>query len=193
MRLWKFLLPFLASTLCFAAQSDRITGTIDSSQMVALTGNVHGFAQPRFDLGRTDGSTLIYGVTLAFRLSAAQQSDLNNLLAQQQQRSSPNYHKWLTPAQFGARFGMSQHDINRVETWLESKGFTVTSVANSRNLITFDGTVAQIESAFDTEIHNYLVDSEIHFANSNNPSVPAALAASVLALGHLHNFAPSRA
>ena len=190
MRLWKFLLPFLASTLCFAAQSDRITGTIDSSQMVALTGNVHGFAQPRFDLGRTDGSTLIYGVTLAFRLSAAQQSDLNNLLAQQQQRSSPNYHKWLTPAQFGARFGMSQHDINRVETWLESKGFTVTSVANSRNLITFDGTVAQIESAFDTEIHNYLVDSEIHFANSNNPSVPAALAASVLALGHLHNFAP---
>jgi len=190
MRLWKFLLPFLASTLCFAAQSDRITGTIDSSQMVALTGNVHGFAQQRFDLGRTDGSTLIYGVTLAFRLSAAQQTDLNNLLAQQQQRSSPNYHKWLTPAQFGARFGMSQNDINRVETWLESKGFSVTSVANSRNLITFDGTVAQIESAFDTEIHNYLVDSEIHFANSNNPSVPAALAGSVLALGHLHNFAP---
>jgi subtilase family serine protease len=190
MRLWKFLLPFLVSSLCFAAQSDRITGTIDSSQMVALTGNVHGFAQPRFDLGRTDGSTLIYGVTLAFRLSAAQQTDLNNLLAQQQQRSSPNYHKWLTPAQFGARFGMSQRDINRVETWLESKGFTVTSVANSRNLITFDGTVAQIESAFDTEIHNYLVDSEIHFANSNNPSVPAALAASVLAVGHLHNFAP---
>jgi subtilase family serine protease len=190
MRFWKLVLPLLASTLCFAAQSDRITSPIDSSQMVALTGNVHGFAQPRFDLGRSDGSKQIYGVTLAFRLSAAQQQDLNNLLAQQQDRSSPNYHKWLTPAQFGARFGMSQSDISRVETWLESRGFNVTSVSNSRNQITFDGTVAQIESAFRTEIHNYLVDSEVHFANATNPSVPAAIAASVLDVGHLHNFSP---
>ena len=190
MRSWKLLLPLLASTLCFGAQADRITGAIDSSQMVALTGNIHGFAQPRFDLGRTDGGKLLYGVALAFRPSAAQQTDLNNLLAQQQDRSSPNYHKWLTPAQFADRFGMTQDDINRVQAWLESQGFTVTSVANSRNQISFDGTVAQVETAFRTEIHNYLVDGEIHFANSTNPSVPAALAGAVLAVGHLHNFSP---
>jgi len=190
MRSWKVLLPLLASTLCFGAQADRITGAIDSSQMVALTGNIHGFAQPRFDLGRTDGGKLLYGVTLAFRPSAAQQTDLNNLLAQQQDRSSPNYHKWLTPAQFADRFGMTQDDINRVQAWLESQGFTVTSVANSRNQISFDGTVAQVETAFRTEIHNYLVDGEIHFANSTNPSVPAALAGVVLAMGHLHSFSP---
>jgi Pro-kumamolisin, activation domain/Bacterial Ig-like domain (group 3) len=190
MRFWKFVLPLLASTLCFGAQPDRITGPVDSSQMVALSGNVHELAQPRFDLGRTDGARLIYGVTLAFRLSAAQQQDLNNLLAQQQDRSSPNYHKWLTPAQFGARFGMTQNDINRVVAWLESEGFTVTSISNSRNQIAFDGTVAQIESAFRTEIHNYLVESEVHFANATNPSVPAAFASSVLNVGHLHSFSP---
>ena len=190
MRSWKFFLPLLASTLCFAAQPDRIAGTIDSSQMVALKGGVHGLAQPRFDLGRTDGGKLLHGVTLAFRPSAAQQEDLNNLLAEQQDRSSPNYHKWLTPAQFADRFGMTQDDINRVEAWLESQGFAVTSVANSRNQISFDGTVAQIEAVFRTEIHNYLVDGEIHFANATNPSVPAALATSVLMIGHLHNFNP---
>ena len=190
MRFWKFVLPLLASTLCFGAQADRITGPVDSSQMVALSGNVHGLAQPRFDLGRTDGGKLIDGVTLAFRPSASQQQDLNNLLAQQQDRSSPNYHKWLTPAQFGARFGMTQNDINRVVAWLESEGFTVTSIANSRNQIAFDGTVAQIESAFRTEIHNYLVESEVHFANATNPSVPAAFASSVLNVGHLHSFSP---
>src|SRR5580698_3237543 len=139
MRSWKFFLPLLASSLCFAAQPDRITSPIVSSQVVLLKGNVHGLAQARFDLGRTDGSQVLNGVTLVFHPSAAQQQDLDSLLVQQQQRSSPNYHKWLTPAQFGARFGMSQNDINRVETWLESKGFSVTSVANSRNLITFDG------------------------------------------------------
>jgi subtilase family serine protease len=188
MRSWKFFLPLLASTLCFGAQPDRIAGPIDSSQVVAVKGNVHGLAQPRFDLGRTDGGKLLHGVTLAFRPSAAQQKDLNNLLAQQQDRSSPNYHKWLTPAQFADRFGMTQGDIDRVAAWLESQGFTVTSVANSRNQISFEGTVAQVESTFATEIHNYLVDSEIHFANATNPSVPAALGGSVLSIGHLHDF-----
>ncbi len=190
MRSWKLLLPLLASTLCFAAQSDRITGPIDSSQMVVLTGNVHGLAQPRFDLGRADGSRFLYGVTLAFRPSATQQADLNNLLAQQQDPSSPNYHKWLTPAQFADRFGMTQNDINRVQAWLESQGFIVTSVANSRNQISFNGTVAQVEAVFHTEIHNYAVEGEVHFANATNPSVPAALAGLVLAVGNLHNFSP---
>ena len=190
MRFWKCVLPVLASTLCLAAQPDRIAGPIDSSQKVALRGNVHGLAQSRFDLGRADGGMLLHGVTLAFRPSTAQQADLNNLLAQQQDRSSPNYHKWLTPAQFADRFGMTENDVARVTAWLESQGLTVASVANSRNQISFDGTVAQIESVFGTEIHDYLVEGEIHFANATTPSVPAALAGSVLAIGHLHNFNP---
>jgi len=190
MRSWKFLLPLLASSLCFAAQPDRITAPIDSSQRVPLKGNIHGMAQARFDLGRTDSGQMIHGLTLVFHPSAAQQAALDTLLAQQQQRSSPNYHKWLTPAQFADRFGMTQADIARVTSWLDSQGFTVTSVANSRNQIAFDGTVAQVESVFATEIHNYLVDGVIHFANATNPSVPAALAASVLSVGHLHNFNP---
>jgi len=190
MRFWKCLLLFLASSLCFAAQPDRIPGPIYSSQRVPLKGNVHGLAQPRFDVGRSDGGRILHGVTLAFRPSGAQQTDLNNLLAQQQDHSSPNYHKWLTPAQFADRFGMTQNDIARVTDWLESQGLTVVSVANSRNQISFDGTVAQIESVFGTEIHDYLVEGEIHFANATNPSIPAALAASVLSVGHLHNFNP---
>lgn len=190
MRSWKFALPLLATSLCFAAQPDRITAPIDSSQMVTLPGNVHGLAQPRFDIARADGSKQLYGVSLVFHPSAAQQQDLSNLLAQQQDRSSSNYHKWLTPAQFADRFGMTKSDINRAVGWLESQGFTVTSVANSRNQISFDGTVAQVEAAFATEIHDYLVDGETHFANATNPSVPAALAQSVLSIGHLHNFNP---
>ena len=195
MRFVKSFLPALLiasffSSVSHAAVSDRITAEINSSQMVALKGNVHGLAQPRFDLGRADASKLLHGVTLAFRPSTTQQQDLNNLLAQQQDRSSPNYHKWLTPAQFADRFGMTRGDIQRVTVWLQSQGFAVTAVANSRDEISFDGTVSQIEVSFGTEIHNYLVDGIIYFANASNPSVPAALAASVLSVGHLHDFAP---
>jgi subtilase family serine protease len=190
MRSWKFFLPLLATSLCFAAQPDRITSPIDSSQLVALKGNVTGLIHPGSDLGRTDSAQILHGVTLVFHPSAAQQADLNSLLVQQQQRSSPNYHKWLTPAQFADRFGMTQADIARVTTWLESQGFTVTTVANSRNQISFDGTVAQVETIFATQIHNYLVDGAIYFANATNPFIPTALAPSVAAMGHLHNFSP---
>jgi subtilase family serine protease len=188
MRPWKYFLPLLATSLCFAAQPDRITSPINSNQIVTLQGNVHGLAQSQFDIGRTDGSKLMYGVSLVFHPSVAQQKDLHTLSAQQQDRSSPNYHKWLTPSQFADRFGMSRGDIARVRTWLESEGFVVTSIANSRNQISFQGTVAQVESAFAIEIHDYVVDGETHYANSTEPSVPAALAGSVLAVGHLHNF-----
>ena len=190
MRFWKCLLLFLAPALCLAVQPDRLAGPIDSSQKVALKGNVHGLAQARFDIGHTDGSMVLHGVTLSFRPSAAQQADLNNLLAQQQDRSSPNYHKWLTPSHFADRFGMTQNDIASVTAWVESQGLTVTSVANGRNQISFDGTVAQIESVLGTEIHDYVVDGEVHFANTSSPSIPVALAASVLSIGHLHNFIP---
>ena len=82
------LLACIFCSLSHAAVADRITSAIDSSQMVVVKGNVHGFAKPEFDLGRADGSRLIHGVTLAFRPSAAQQKDLDNLLNQQQDRSS---------------------------------------------------------------------------------------------------------
>jgi hypothetical protein len=190
MRFWKYVLPLLASSLCFAVQPDRITSPIDSSQAVALKGNVRDLAWPGMDLGRTDSGQTIHGVTLVFHPSAAQQRDLNTLLSQQQDRNSRNYHKWLTPAQFADRFGMTAADIARATAWLESQGFTVTSVANSRNQITFDGTVAQLETTFAAEFHNYDVEGVIHFGNAKVPSVPAALAPSVLAIGHLHNFAP---
>jgi subtilase family serine protease len=190
MRFRKLLLLFFASNLCFAAQADRIAAPISGSQMIALQGNIHGLAQAEYDQGRADSSRVLSNVSIAVKPSAAQQSALQTLLAQQRNPASPNYHKWLRPAQFAARFGLSQNDLNKITSWLQSQGLTVTRIANSHNQIFFQGTVAQIESAFQTEIHNYLVNSELHYANSSEPSIPAALSGIVLAVHHLNNFQP---
>lgn len=184
------LISSLFSSLSFAAVPDRIAGAIDSSRMVVVQGNIHGLAQPKWDLGRADGSMLIQGVTLVFHPSASQQKDLDLFLKQLQDRSSPYYHKWLTPAQFADRFGMTRNDVERVITWLQSEGFANISVANSRNEISFDGTIAQIESVFHLEMHDYLVNGEVHLANATDPSVPAALAGMVMNIGHLNDFSP---
>jgi subtilase family serine protease len=178
------------SMISGAAAQDRIIGDLAGGPRVQLSSNVHSLARPENDLGRGDGNRLIERISLNFRPSPAQQQDLDQFLAELADRSSPNYHKYLTPAQFAKRFGMSNNDVNKVVSWIESQGFTNIKVAKNRNRITFDGTVAQIEALFGMEMHHYLVDGEVHLANSMNPSVPAALSSAVQYVGHLNDFAP---
>ena len=166
MRCLKLLLPLLASTVCFGAQADRIPGPIDSSQMVALPGHGDRRALPQYDQGPVERSFQFGRVTLVLAPSPSQQVALDLLLAQQQDRSSPNYHKWLTPEQFADRFGVSQGDINKITAWLETQGFQVFGVPRGRISVSFSGTAAQIQSAFKTEIHRYNVNGREHIANS---------------------------
>ncbi|MGA8433120.1 MAG: S53 family peptidase [Candidatus Sulfotelmatobacter sp.] len=179
----------LSLTAAVAATPDRISGPIDSGQMVSLRGNVSGLARIEFDQGPVNGSKAM-SVSIAFKPSLAQQAELDQLLADQQNPSSSSYHKWLTPVQFGERFGMSDADLAKVTEWLQSQGLTVTGVANGRNQMFFQGTATQIGAAFHTQIHNYLVDGEMHWANATEPSVPAALEDVVLGFQNLHNFNP---
>ena len=162
---------------------DRILGPVDAAQTAAVKGTAHPLARAQSDQGRTDTTQRLSGVSLVFRLSPAQQSDMNQFLRDQQDHSSPLYHKWLTPAQFADRFGMTRNDIQHITSWLQSQGFSVTSVANSRNEIFFDGTVSQIEATFSTEMHTYQINGEVHLANATEPSVPSALAGAVVAIG----------
>ena len=185
-------IAIIFSGLSFAASAaaDRITGDLASGAKIQIRGNVHGLARPEFDLGRADSSRMLHVVSLSFQPSAAQQNDLNLFIQQLGDRTSPNYHKYLTPAQYADRFGMTRNDINKIVAWLQSEGFLNITVSNSRNMVSFDGTVAQVESTFALEMHNYLVNGEVHLANAGEPSLPVALAASVLSVGHLHDFSP---
>jgi subtilase family serine protease len=193
MRPWKFFVPLLASSLCFAAQPDRIAGPINSSQMVALAKSVHPTAKAQYDQGPVDPALNLSYITMLMAPSASQQSGLELLLEQQQDRRSPNYHKWLTPQQFGDQFGLSQSDMDKITNWLKSQGFQILSAGGARNSIVFSGTAAQAQSAFRTEIHNYEVAGTQHFANSTPLMIPAALNGIVGSVMGLHSFFPKPA
>ncbi len=113
---------------------------------------------------------------LLFKPSAAQQSDLDQFLASQQNPSSPDFHKWLTPEQFADRFGISTSDHSKVVAWLQSEGLTVNESGRGRNWVAFSGTAGQVSRALRTEIHRYQADGAMHIANATEPSVPDALA-----------------
>jgi subtilase family serine protease len=167
----------------------RILQPIDATQVAAIKGTASPRAQAPFDVGRTDATRTISGA-ITFRLSAAQQADLDKLLREQQDPSSPNYHRWLTPDQYAARFGMSQSDLAKVGAWLQSQGLNVDGISRNHNEIRFNGSAGQVEYAFKTRLRDYVIKGEQHFANASNVSLPTAFSAEVLNVRGLNDFRP---
>ena len=129
-------------------------------------------------------------MALALKRSDEQEAALRQLLDQQQDKSSPNYHKWLTPDQFGKQFGPADTDIQAVTDWLTSRGFTNIKVSPGRTRVEFSGNISQVQNAFQTQIHHYMVNGTMHMANVSDPQIPAALAPVVRGVAHLNDFRP---
>ena len=176
------------SAMAAPAQHNRITGRVDNTVRAALKGHIHPLATVANDQGRADATLQLSRVTLVLRPSDAQQADLNQLLAAQQDPSSPSYHQWLKPEEYADRFGVSQGDVDQMVAWLQAQNLTVVAVARGRNSISFSGAAGAVEQAFGTKIHRYNVDGELHFANSTEPSIPAAFQNVVRSIHGLTDF-----
>lgn len=182
---------FFAPGATFAqvsASRRRITEPIDETKLTTLRGNTHPLARPEFDRGAAPLSLPMERMLLVVKRSPEQEAALDTLLEQQQDASSPDYHVWLTPEQFGQQFGPSGQDIQTVTSWLQSHGFQVARVSNGRTVIEFSGSAGQVRAAFHTEIHRYTVNGEDHWANASDPQIPSALSPVVAGIATLHNF-----
>lgn len=171
-----------------AATPRLITEPVDETKLTAIIGSTHPLARAEFDQGVAPGSLPTNRILLVLKRSPEQEATLERFLEDQQSPASPNFHKWLTPAQFGQQFGPADDDLQTVTSWLGSHGFTVARVANGRTVVEFSGTVAQVTEAFHTEIHRYVVNGEEHWANSTDPKIPTALTPLVAGTLTLHNF-----
>jgi len=166
----------------------RITQAIDETQSVRLQGNVHPLARPEFDQGAVEDWQPMSRMLMVLQRSPQQQAALQKLMDEQLTKDSPNYHRWLTPQQFGAQFGPADADIQAVTDWLTHQGFQEIKVAAGRTVVEFSGNVGQVRNAFHTQIHRFLVNGEMRQANAADPQIPAALAPVVAGIVTLHNF-----
>jgi subtilase family serine protease len=187
-----FAIYSLSATSLFGQSSAvRITQPVDEAKLAMLAGNVHPDARAAFDRGAEPASMAMNHMLLVLKRSPQQQAALDTLLGQQQDRTSPNYHKWLTPAQYGEQFGAADQDVATIKSWLQSHGFQVNRVSAGETAIDFSGTAGQVQQAFHTAIHRYVLTSgEEHFANATNPEIPIALAQVVAGVKSLNNFFP---
>ena len=175
-----------------ASPPARLTQAVDEATLVTLRGNTHPLARPEYDQGVAPDDLPMERMLLLLQRSPEQETALRKLLEQQQVKSSPRYHQWLNPEEFGQQFGPAQADIDRVTQWLTSHRFQVNRVAVGGTTIEFSGTAGLVREALHTEIHKYIAQGEAHWANAGDPRIPAALAPVVAGVVSLNNFPRQR-
>lgn len=176
----------------FGQAIPRIQGIVDPASTVALKGTKPAYTRGPSDLGRVADSASGRMVLLLNR-SPEQQSALDQYLAAQKDPKSADYHKWLTPEQFGARFGVSDADLQSVTSYLSSQGFAVSRTYKSKMGVEFSGTAAQVRASFGTEIHAYQGNGRTFTANANEVQIPRALAPVVRGIAGLSNYSQPQA
>jgi subtilase family serine protease/sugar lactone lactonase YvrE len=162
---------------------------IDESKLVTLVGNTRPAANSRNDLGPA-GYDLHLDMYLQLKRSPERDLAAAKFVESLTDKASPNFHKWITAAEYGRRFGAAPEDIATVSHWLESHGFTVNAVPSNNMVIDFSGNAGQVREALHTEIHTLEVAGKRYFANMSDPQVPAALLPAVTGVVSLNNFKP---
>src|ERR1051325_7264501 len=125
---------------------------------------------------------------LAIGLPLRKRDELTTLLAQLYDPTSPNYHQYLSPAQFAERFGPSEKDYQALIAFAETNGLEVAATHPNRTLLDVKASITDIEKTFHVKMHRYRhpTESRTFYAPDAEPSLE--LAVPVLSISGLDDF-----
>jgi len=178
----------MGTALSSAQAPNRITREVDPAQVQTLKDHHPLWANPVNDRGALPANQTVSPLTLVLARSPEQEQTLEQLYADQQNPASPEYHRWLTPEEFGERFGLSDADIATLTGWLQSQGLRVNWVSPSRIFISFTGTAADVGRAFGTELHSYRVNGRQLISVNSDPVIPQSIAPAIQAIRGLYTI-----
>ncbi len=125
-------------------------------------------------------------LVISFKLEKEQ--ELRRLITELYDQNSTNYHKWLTPEEFGERFGRSEAEVDTTINWLLSQGFTIEQVWPNRLAISFSAQAERIEKAFQVEINQYQDNNKrVFYSNNELPKLPVQLRSIINSIYGLNN------
>ena len=124
--------------------------------------------------GRLPGANQL---RLAIGLPLRDENGLNEFLRELYDPASPNFHKFLTPEEFTARFGPTEADYAAVRDFARTNGMVVTGTYDNRLLLDVAGPAAAVESAFHVALRTYHHPTENRdfFAPDTEPTVESNL------------------
>jgi subtilase family serine protease len=141
-----------------------------------LDGSMPKWLPQAHDMGASPSvQQMNFGILLSMRDQAGAQATLQAI----SDPASASYGKWLTNAEFDARYAPAKSSVTAVQAWLRSEGFQVTKTLPSGMYVEASGSVAKVESTFDTSVHNYSYLGKNVHANNSQLSLPANTPAAV--------------
>ena len=154
-------------------------------QNVELGGHVpHAQMQDAGLLGPMDG---VQNLDLMFGLPLRNQAELEKLIHDLHDPSSPRFGQFLTPTQFTEAFGPSKEDANAVIEHLRQAGFKVINTSSNRVLIRAQASVSVVQKALNIRMNHYKGRNRPFFSAAEEPSLPADIANRVVHIAGLQN------
>lgn len=191
--------PSSSSVACSNALTSKIVGRYEgthlstpkasSSENAVAFKKLHGhMLSPKVrasDLGKVE-DTQDVPITIALQLN--HQDQLEKDIAEMYRPGSPQYHQFVKPEEFRAKYGPTQSQIDQVNQYLQQKGLRSIHVDANGLLVHAVGKASDVSSAFQTELHHYQdANGRTFFANSYEIQIPEGLA--IQGVHGLHNYA----
>ncbi len=118
------------------------------------------------------------GVRIYVHLPLRNSTQLDQLIQQQSTKDSPQYHQWLTPAQFRASYGPTASSLATVAATLSAQGFKTAITSQG---VVADAPQATVERVFNVHLTNRAAalsrGTPVTLLKADKaPTVPTALA-----------------
>ena len=178
-------LALVSGSLLLAVPS-QASGPAPAAKTIA--GSHPDWATASADAGTVPSSTEVTGTVY---LAGQDPAGLTAYATAVSDPASAGYGKFLTPAQYKARFGATAAQIAAVQKWARDSGLTV--VTTTDHAITVKGTNAAITKAFGTGIHQYKVAGKVRRAPAKNVVIPAKVSSAILGVTGLTTGATTAA
>jgi subtilase family serine protease len=126
---------------------------------------------------------------LAIHLPLRNQAELTRLLHDLSDPKSPNFHKYLSVAEFTERFGPTAKDYSAVVAWANANGLTVTGTTPNRRLVAVECSVNTVNRAFRVTMKNYRHPTEARtFYSPDREPTLHGLSVSLLQITGMDNY-----
>ena len=181
------ILSIMLANAVSALGQSRISSQINDQDRVVVRGTTSHLLAKSADQGRMAPDQKLGRMVLVLTPTAEQELQEEAFIQALHDPTSPSFHMWLSPQEYGERFGVTPQDAATVQGWLQAQGLTVHEIAQGRRFVTFSGTVAQVEKAFATEMHNYTFKNKKFVSNAKDMQIPAALQPVVKGVVRLHS------
>jgi subtilase family serine protease len=118
------------------------------------------------------GSPVSFDLLLSLRDAAGAQAFVRAVSTP----GSAQFHRYLTDAQWMARFGAAKSAAAKAESWLRGQGFTTGPVAKSGLFVPVLGSAQQVERAFGVKLGYYRVNGHRVRLAKGPLTIPSSLA-----------------